>query len=286
MKTLIVGCGFVGLPLGLWWQSEGGEIAAWVRSEEHAEQLRARGFARVIAGSVADEKIWRDLPVFDRVVHAASSNRGGPEAYREVFLAGARMICAHQPHARKIFVSSSSVYGQTGGETVTEESIAEPAAETGRILREAEEVALAAGGMVVRSTGIYGPGRAMLWEKFRRGEAVIEGDGARWINQIHRDDLVAAIALVAERGGPGEIYNASDDEPVSQRDFYAACAQLLGQPLPPFGPVNPNRKRGLTHKRVSNAKLRALGWRPRFSTFREGLAALRAGDGAETHSPK
>jgi nucleoside-diphosphate-sugar epimerase len=126
----------------------------------------------------------------------------------------------------------------------------------------------------------------MLWEKFRRGEAVIEGDGTRWINQIHRDDLVAAVALLAESGVSGKIYNASDDEPVSQEDFYAACAQLLGQPLPPFGPVNPNRKRGLTHKRVSNAKLRALGWRPNFPSFREGLAALLAGEDAETHSPK
>ena len=183
---------------------------------------------------------------------------------------------AHQPQARRLFVSSTSVYGQTDGEIVTEESPAEPATETGKILREAEKVALTAGAIVVRSAGIYGPGRGVLLEKLRRGEAVIEGDGSRWINQIHRDDLVAALMLLLERGEAGQIYNASDDAPVGQRDFYAWCGEFLRKPMPPSGPVDRERKRGLTNKRVSNAKLRALGWAPKFPSFREGLKAEQA----------
>jgi nucleoside-diphosphate-sugar epimerase len=274
MKTLVVGCGYVGLPLALSWIGEGDEVAAWVHSVSSAEALRDRGFAGIVTGSVADEKIWRGLTVYDRVIHCASSGRGGPEAYREVFLEGARMICVHQPGAQKIFVSSTSVYSQLQGEAVTEKSTAEPLTETGRILREAEEVALAAGSVVIRSSGIYGPGRAMLFEKFRRGEAVIEGDGSRWINQIHRDDLIAAVRDVVEKGEAGRIYNAADDEPVSLLDFYSWCAEFTGQPLPPYGPVNLNRKRGLTNKRIVNARLRGLGWRPSYPSFREGLPPL------------
>ena len=126
--------------------------------------------------------------------------------------------------------------------------------------------------MVVRSSGIYGPGRGVLLEKLRRGEAVIEGDGLRWINQIHRDDLAGAVAQLMEVGEPGAIYNASDDEPVTYLDYYRWCSEFLGVPMPPFGPVNLQRKRGLTNKRVSNAKLRGTGWQPRFPSFREGLA--------------
>jgi nucleoside-diphosphate-sugar epimerase len=114
----------------------------------------------------------------------------------------------------------------------------------------------------------------VLWEKFRRGDAVIEGDGSRWLNQIYRDDLVAALALLMECGEPGQIYNVVDDEPVTLVDFYSWCAEYLGRPLPPYGPVKGERKRGLTSKRVANAKLRGLGWRPIYPSFREGVAAL------------
>jgi nucleoside-diphosphate-sugar epimerase len=274
MKTLVVGCGYIGLPLALRWRDRGDEIIAWVHSSVSAGLIRPHNFPQVVVGSVAVERLWETVGPCDRVVLCASSNRGGPEMYREVFLEGARMIGRHQAAARKVFVSSTSVYGQTAGEIVTEDSPAEPATETGQILREAEEIALDAGAIVVRSAGIYGPGRGVLWEKFRRGEAVIEGDGSRWLNQVYREDLVAALALAMERAQPGEVYNAADNEPVMMRDFYAWCAEFLARPLPPSGLVPLNRKRGLASKRVSNAKLRALGWSPIYPSFREGVRAL------------
>ncbi len=278
-KTLIIGCGYIGLPLAIMLQTRGSEVHVWVRSDSSAEGLRHIGFARIYAGNVADESAWEAVKEsFDVVIHCASSGRGGESAYADVFLGGMRMVAKHQPDARKVFVSSTSVYGQTSGEIVTEESPAEPSTATGKILRESEDAALEAGATVARSSGIYGPNRAMLWEKFRRGEAVIEGDGSRWINQIHQLDLVLALAWLAENGSAGEIYNVADDTPVTQRDYYAWCAEILQQPLPPFGPVNTQRKRGLTNKRVSNAKLRAAGWAPIYPSFREGLAA--------DHSPR
>lgn len=273
MKTLIVGCGYIGLPLALRLQREGDEIAAWVHSPSSAKALGKHHFQKIIAGNVADDSLWKDLDAYDRVVHCASSGGGKAETYREVFLEGVRRMVQYQPQARRLLVSSTSVYGQNRGEIVTEESAAEPATETGKILRETEEVVLGAGSIVVRSSGIYGPQRGVLFAKLRRGEAVIEGDGARWINQIHRDDLVSAIAFLLERGEPGRIYNASDDAPVTHLDYYAWCSQFLGVPLPPHGPVNLQRKRGVTNKRVANAKLRALGWEPQYPSFREGLAA-------------
>jgi nucleoside-diphosphate-sugar epimerase len=278
-KTLIVGCGYIGLPLARRLQEQGHEINAWVYSAASAEVLADCRFHRVVAGSVADPLLWNPLAgEFDLVIHAASSGRGGAESYREVFLEGIRQINERQPRARRLMVSSTSVYGQAGGETVAEESPAEPVVETGRILREAEEAALGGGAIVVRSAGIYGPGRSVLFEKFRRGEAIIEGDGLRWINQIHQRDLVAALEHLVHAGEPGQIYNAADDVPVTQRDFYAWCAEFLDRPLPPSGPVNTQGKRGLTNKRVSNAKLRRAGWQPIYPSFKEGLAA--------DHSPK
>jgi nucleoside-diphosphate-sugar epimerase len=278
-KTLIIGCGYIGLPLALELQAQGHAITAWVHSEETAASLAPHHFSRIMVGSVGDERAWAGAGGdYDLAIHCASSGKGGETAYEEVFLKGAQNLIRHLPTARKLFVSSTSVYGQTESEVVTEQSRAEPAPATGKILRTAEDVAVKGGVIVARSSGIYGPGRGVLFAKFQRGEAVIEGDGARWLNQIHQRDLVAALVHLIDHGKPGEIYNATDDTPVTQRDYYAWCAEFLGQPLPPFGPVNTQRKRGLTNKRVSNAKLRATGWAPLYPSFREGIAA--------DHSPK
>ena len=272
-QTLIVGCGYVGLPLARAFRSLGDDVTGWVRSDESAAELHAKGFTRVVAGSVADEACWRALRRFDAIVHCASSGGGGAPAYREVYLEGVKQMNHHQPQARRLFVSSTSVYGQTDGSWVDESSPTEPAAETSRILVEAEREAWSAGATIARAAGIYGPGRAALFEKFLRGDAVIEGDGSRWINQVTQADLLSALLHLLDSGQPGEIYNATDDEPVMLRDFYAWCAEMLRKPLPPHGPINPSRKRGLTNKRVSNRKLRATGWAPSFPSFREGLAA-------------
>ena len=162
----------------------------------------------------------RELPTpaggkFDVVVHCASSGQGGPEAYRQVYLEGSAHLLQELAPRQMIFTSSTSVYAQVSGEWVSEESPAEPTAETGRILREAEELVLAHGGAVLRLSALYGPGRSVLLRKFFSGEAVIEGDGARWINQIHREDAVEAYLQVIERRAAG-IYNVSDDRPLQQ----------------------------------------------------------------------
>ncbi len=213
----------------------------------------------------------------DFIVHCASSGRGGPAAYRAVYLDGCRHLLDTFPGIPLLFTSSTSVYAQTDGSEVTEESPAEPDRETGMILRETEDLVLARGGIITRLSGIYGPGRSVILKKFLSGEAVVEEDGRRFINQIHRDDAAAAILHLAHRNPsignhPSSIanpllFNLSDTRPLSQFETYQSLAQTFQRPLPPTGPRDPDRKRGWTHKRVSNAKLRATGWDPRFPSF-------------------
>lgn len=278
-STLIIGCGYIGFPLALRLKAAGHPVEAWVHSAETAAALASHHFRKVIVGSIADEKVWNQLPGdIGLAIHCASSSGGGEPAYEEVFVQGAVMMAKHLPRARKLMISSTSVYAQAAGEIVNEESTAEPEIATSRILRRAEHIALKDGVTIVRSSGIYGPKRGVLFEKFRRGDAVIEGDGQRWINQIHQRDLVAALEHLIANGKPGEIYNATDDTPVKQRDYYTWCSKFLSQPMPPHGRINTERKRGQTNKRVANAKLRATGWKPVYPSFREGITA--------DHSPK
>ena len=103
----------------------------------------------------------------------------------------------------------------------------------------------------------------------------MEGNGQRFLNMIHRDDVVSCIIAALERGASGEIYNAVDDGPVSQLDFFLWLAASLKKPMPPATAENieATRKRGITNKRISNRKLKAeLGYSFQYQTLREGYA--------------
>ena len=87
-----------------------------------------------------------------------------------------------------------------------------------------------------------------------------------------RDDAADAIRLVLTReGSAGEIYNVVDDQPILQSECYGWLAAKLNRPLPLTGRSASKRKRGDSDKRVSNAKLRAIGWTPRYPNFAEGM---------------
>ncbi|WP_157895230.1 NAD-dependent epimerase/dehydratase family protein [Verrucomicrobium sp. GAS474] len=275
--VLLIGYGYIGREVGAALLHRGLHVTAWSKSGDFGNGPElANPHLSTHSGDIADPISWWGLPSnFATVIHVASSNRGGADAYRAVFVEGVRQIAGRLPHARLCLVSSTSVYAQSGGEVVTEESPAQPTTETGLLLRAAEDEALARFGekaLVFRSAGIYGPGRGVLFRRFLDGEAVIEGDGLRWMNQIHRDDLVNALLHGLDTSLHG-LFNAADDQPATHLDFYRWLAERTGKPLPPFGPVNVERKRGLTDKRVSNARLRATGWTPAYRSFREGLDA-------------
>lgn len=275
-RLLIAGCGYLGLAVARRFAGEAWEVTGLT----HTTPLTGEPFATAAADLTEPRALEAlALPPFDVVIHCASSGRGGAEQYRRIYVEGVRNLLRVFPGARLIFTSSTSVYAQTDGSIVTEDSAAEPAKETGRALREAEELALAAGGAVARLAGLYGPGRSVLLRKFFSGEAVIEGDGGRFVNQIHRDDAASALVVLAKTAAAG-VFNVCDDTPLTQREVYAWLAAHFARPLPPSGPVDAARKRGVTHKRVSNARLRRLGWAPRFPSFREAVVhdpALRAG---------
>lgn len=273
-RAIIVGCGYAGLATAREFLRAGWDVLGLVHSEDSAERLRGEAF-RVAVVDISDAESVARVSVergADVMIHCASSSQGGADAYEAVYRRGSENLITHFEPKRFIFTSSTSVYAQTDGGVVTEQSPAEPSRETGRILRETEEYVLAKGGIVARLAGIYGPGRSVLLRKFFSGEAVIEGDGSRVINQIHRNDIATALLCLAESGAPG-IYNVSDNAPIAQRDLYAWLSAHFQMPIPPSGPIDPNRKRGWTSKRVTNEKLRALGWTPQYPSFERAVIA-------------
>jgi nucleoside-diphosphate-sugar epimerase len=286
MRVLIVGCGYVGVPLGVELARLGHEVFGLRRSLEGAAELEAAGI-RPLAADISQAGELAALPgPFDWVVNLVSSGKGGVEAYQQVYLDGTRNLIdwlRGQPVPLKKYVhtSSTSVYGQTDGSIVKESSPTLPDSPTSRLLVEAEKIlqdAAATGfpAVTLRVAGIYGPGRGHHFLKFTRNEARIEGKGDRLINMIHRDDVVGSIVAALKSGRPGEVYNTVDDEPVMQVTFYRWLSETLGKAMPSHvtEAESSERKRGLTNKRVSNRRLKMeMGVQLRYPTFRQGYTA-------------
>lgn len=270
-RVLIAGCGYLGTATAGLFRHASWHVTAWTRTRESSNSVRDKvnEIHAVDLSSAADVKAASGK--FEAVIHSASTGGGDVDAYRRVYLDGARHLLEEFPDARMVFVSSTSVYAQKAGEIVDETNPAEPEHATGKILREAEELVLASGGTVARLGGIYGPGRSALLRKFLRGEAMIDPANDRFVNEIHRDDAASALFQLATAEVPPGIYNVVDDEPILQSSCYRWFARKFDRPEPPTGQASTKRKRGAGNKRVSNAKLRRLGWALQFPTMPQGM---------------
>ena len=285
MRVLIVGCGYVGLSLGVELVKQGHEVFGLRRSTSADKELKAAGVTPVHADITKSETLSALPKDFDWVVNCAASDGGGPEGYRQLYLQGTRNLIewlAPAPPKKFVYTSSTSVYGQNDGSLVKESSATEPESETGKVLVETERFLIAAAqqkkspAVILRVAGIYGPDRGYLLKQYLKNEARLEGKGERILNLIHRDDLIGISITALKSGRPGEPYNAVDDEPVTQLNFFTWLAGTLGKELPPIAPeeAEVNRKRGMTNKRVSNRKLKMeLGYQFKYPNFRKGYTA-------------
>jgi nucleoside-diphosphate-sugar epimerase len=291
MRVLIIGTGYVGLPLGAELARRGHEVSGLRRDASGAPALTAVGIQPLIADITRPDQLAKLPTHFDWIVNCVASGGGDVEDYRRVYLQGMRNVIdwlaprrpdADGPAPRLVYTSSTSVYGQNDGSLVDEKSPAEPATETGRVLVKTERALMEAAlqknftAIILRVAGIYGPERGYWFKQFANGEARLEGNGSRLLNMIHRDDVISGIIAALEHGASGEIYNAVDDEPVSQFDFFSWLATSIGRPMPEAIAENSEatRKRGITNKRISNRKLKKqLGYSFKYPTFRQGYAA-------------
>lgn len=285
MRVLIVGCGYVGRPLGAELARQGHEVFGVRRANTADAELRTVGITPVHADITKPQTLAMLPAGIDWVVNCAASGGGGLDDYRQLYLHGNRHLLEHFAAAQPqmlVYTSSTGVYGQNDGSAVTESSATEPDSETAKVLVQAEQMLLGVArkknfpAVILRVAGIYGPERGYLLKQFLRDEARIEGHGGRYLNMIHRDDLIGVILAALRNGRPGEVYNAVDDQPVSQLEFFTWLAAKLNRARPPTVPEDSTapRKRGLTNKRISNQKLRTdLGYSFKYPNYQSGYSA-------------
>lgn len=172
------------------------------------------------------------------------------------------------------YLSSTGVYGDTGGAWADETAPLGSGRRTARAACDLEW--LGRGARVFRLPGIYGPGRSAL-ERVRAGRAHRIDLPGQVFSRIHAEDIARGINEALD--SPPGAYNLADDLPTSQNAVIEEACRLLGFAVPPsqnLDNVNLSpqaRAFYQENRRVANGKAkRVLGWRPRFATYREGLA--------------
>ncbi|MFP3516221.1 SDR family oxidoreductase [Pseudomonas sp. SIMBA_077] len=275
--ALIVGCGDVGSRLATQLLSDGWDVYGLRRSIERLPEG-----VTGIAGDLFSEVCPANWPTgqIDYLVYSAAATNHDEAGYQAAYVEGLKHTLSWlkqhgQQPKRLLFVSSSGVYVQQGGEWVDETSPAEATRYSGRIMLQAEQVALqsAVPASVVRLTGIYGPGRERLLGQVRQGYRVAV-DPPLYGNRIHADDAAGLLAFLLKADQQGkaldDCYIGVDNEPAPLADVVSWLRERLG--VTEWADEASVRRAG--SKRCSNARAKALGWEPRYSSYREGYAAI------------
>jgi nucleoside-diphosphate-sugar epimerase len=285
MRVLIVGCGYVGLPLGGELMKQGHQVRGLCRTDAGVAAMQAAGIPPLQADVTQAAELKKIDGDYDWVVNTVSAGGGGVEEYRRIYLEGTRHLLEFmqaRPPRRFVYTSSTGVYAQTDGLPVKEDHPAEANTETNQVLIDTEKLLIEAHArshfpaVILRVAGIYGPGRCHYLRKFVNNEIRIEGHGERHMNMIHRDDVVGVILAALRNGRPGQTYNAVDDEPVTELHFFRWLSETLGKWMPPreTGEQKTPGQRGWSNKRVLNRKLKMeLGYECIYPTFRQGYTA-------------
>ncbi len=265
------------------------------RFEDRLADLQRLGLSPIVAditirGSLeALGKTQVESPL-DTIVVAVGMDRTRYDSVHSVYVDGLRNVLhvledstpdSHRPHL--IYVSSTGVYGDFAGAWVDEDSHTEPQREGGQACLAAEQLlqesSFADQTTILRMAGLYGGERVPTLAKIKSGNwEKLSPDG--FLNLIHRDDAVAAIAAIAEKRLTGETFCVVDSHPTLRRDYYQYIADQMGLgPIqwPRQSNVDPN-SRSSSSKRIRNDKLfAATGLALKHPDFRSGLAECFAG---------
>ena len=272
-KFLIFGYGFIGAAFAEAARTAGYDIAATARTSEKRDSLITQG---IVAIDPADYvALTEAYATASAVLITPAPDDSGCPAFAALSPASTQKWIG--------YLSTTGVYGDRNGGWVFEDSPLEPTSAEGRRRVIAERQWLSVDAQVFRLPGLYGPGRNVI-ERLMDGTARRIHKPGHVFSRLHHDDCATALMASLNQPRPGGIYNLCDDEPAPADTVLEYAARLTGLPLPSViafdDPVlNGKMQRFYNdNKRVSNARAKAeLDWRPRYPTYREGLASIQAG---------
>lgn len=233
-KLMIVGFGDVAERLVKRYAGQA-DFIGLTRRADRVESLRALGVIPFV-GDLDDAASLRRLPRVDGVFHFAPPPAAGNTDPRTARLLHA--LTRHGKPGALVYISTSGVYGDCGGNWVAETRAVAPV--NGRAVRRVDaERQLRAWGeslhvqvSILRAPGIYAADRLPL-ERIRRGTPALISADDSYTNHIHADDLARLAWAALFRGRAQRIYHAVDAHPLKMGDWFDSCADTFGLPRPP-----------------------------------------------------
>lgn len=283
-RLFIAGCGYTGERVAAAAAEKGWRVAVQVRDEGRAARLRDTGLS-VTCCAVDQLDEVPLLPLDGHCLLYGIPPQGGGSLDLRVRTFCDALERDRQFPRRIVYLSATSVYGDTGGTVVTEASPAEPSSAMGKRRLSAETHFREFGRrhgipvVILRIAGIYGPGRLPLMQ-ISQGQPLLREEEARPSNRIHIDDLVQVCRAALDNGSG--IYNVSDGCPTSMTTYFNTCADALGLPRQPQVDLEEARKvmppllfnYFVESRVVDNSRmLRDLGSVLRYPDMRAGVAA-------------
>lgn len=235
MMILIVGCGDLGRRLAERHRAVGDRVVCCSRSLGRCHALRQAGFetCRLDLDDPSTASGF-DQPALAYMLAPPGGN-GTYDPRAEMLLA---ILEPLGPPERLVYISTTGVYGDCGGEWVDESRSRQPMSARA-MRRAAAEQQLEAWSsaqytnlIILRVPGIYGPGRLPL-ERLHRREPVLNEAESPWSNHIHIEDLTRTAWLAGTHADASGIYNVSDGCPTSLTDYFNRVADACGLPRPP-----------------------------------------------------
>jgi nucleoside-diphosphate-sugar epimerase len=265
----ILGCGYVGSTLADYWQENGHFVTGTTTSSKRVSSLSKITTKVVVmkGDNVTDvESLLQGQDTLVVSIAPSGSQVADEATYEATYLTTARNLVkalSKAPNVRQIiYLSSCSVYSDRQGDWVAETSSVAPSERKSQVICEAERILLQANNdeqkvCILRLGGIYGPGRELVTMFGDLAGMTLPGKGDRFINWIHRDDIIGAIefARLNELNG---IYNLVDDSQLTVKEQVNLVCSHYGLPPTRWDPSRPSAPR--KSLRVSNQKIKDAGY--------------------------
>jgi len=272
-KILIIGCGAIGTQLAHILSAKGHQVTGLKRNPPTSGNSQVKYVSADISSFSSLDNLDSG---FDFVFFIVAPDERTEQAYRYVYELGLNNLLVKFTRETWIFVSSTSVYSQSQGEWVDEESVAQPENIASLLIRQAEQKLMDVNplNISVRFSGIYGEGREYLLRTAKQG-AFVQKDPPYFTNRIHQDDCIGVLVFLLEQRLAGialkQCYLASDDNPATTWEIMSWLAEQM-HCKPPVEKIMAGNAE--MNKRCDNTRLKRLGYQFIYPDYKQGYAAL------------
>jgi len=280
---LIIGSGYVGSYAAECFYKQKKQVAGISRTAEGGKNLRRLGIRHLCCDITKPEHL-NGFPSAKYVLIATSPHERSLETYESIYRKGVQNILSRMETGpapeRLIYLSSTGVFGNRAGEWVNEATTVNPDSERSAILLAAETAVLNSkiDSVVFRLGGIYGPSRNRL-RAFQDENWPREDEQDGFLNLMHREDIMLALPFLFEKAEPNQVYHGVDDFPFLKSELCDwLSAELSRRPKHRI-----QKASSLTGKRCRNDKLKALGMKLTYPSFREGYQDLIKSECPSSH---